>query len=386
MRRALELARQGEGCTRPNPLVGAVVVREGAVIAEGYHTRCGGPHAEAVALEKAGDRARGADLYVNLEPCVHREKKTPPCTEAIIASGIRRVIVAIRDPNPLVDGKGIARLRAAGIEAVEGVLADEARRLNEAFFHWIRNRTPFVVLKLAMSLDGKIATATGRSRWLTGPEARRLVHALRRRYAAVLVGVGTVLADDPELTVREVPGPQPLRIVLDSRGRIPVGAKVLSPGAPTLIAATEAMPAEVERGLRARGAEVWRLPARQGRVDLRELLMRLGEREVDSLLVEGGAEVAWSFLSQGLVHKIVFFYAPLVLGGRDAVHAVGGEGVPDPSEAIRIHDLAVERVGDDLLVSGYPVAPAPGEEGRGLLSEGAGGGVRCGGQGEGNSC
>lgn len=353
MRRALELARQGEGCTRPNPLVGAVVVRDGAVIAEGYHTRCGGPHAEAVALEKAGDRARGADLYVNLEPCVHREKKTPPCTEAVIASGIRRVIVAIRDPNPLVDGKGIARLRAAGIEVVEGVLADEARRLNEVFFHWIRNRTPFVVLKLAMSLDGKIATATGRSRWLTGPEARRLVHALRRRYAAVLVGVGTVLADDPELTVREVPGPQPLRIVLDSQGRIPLGAKVLSPEAKTVVATTGRMPSEIEAQLRAKGVEVWRLPGEGDRVDLKALLRRLG-KETDSLLVEGGAEVAWSFLSQNLVHKIAFFYAPLILGGLDAVPSVGGDGVDDPSQAIRVRDLEIERVGDDFLVTGYP--------------------------------
>jgi len=356
MRRALELARLGEGFTRPNPLVGAVVVKDGQAIAEGHHAVCGGPHAEAVALLEAQDRACGADLYLNLEPCVDFPgKRTPPCTEVILQAGIRRVIVATLDPNPHVSGRGLARLRAAGVEVVEGVLADEARWLNEVFFHWVRYRTPFVVLKLAMSLDGKIATRTGKSRWITGPESRRLVHALRARYGAVLVGVSTVLADDPELTVREVEGPQPLRVVLDSEGRTPPEARVLSSGAKTLIATTDRMPAGLEAELRANGADVWRLPSQDDRVDLRELLRRLGEG-VDSVLVEGGSEVAGSFLSQGLVHKIAFFYAPLIMGGRDAVPAVGGEGVADPAQALRVRDLAVERVGDDLLITGYMAA------------------------------
>ncbi len=355
--RALELARRGWGWTRPNPLVGAVVVRDGVVVGEGYHAVCGGPHAEAVALLEAGERARGADLYLTLEPCVDFPgKKTSPCTDAILRAGIRRVIVATRDPNPWVDGRGLARLREAGVEVVEGVLADEARKLNEAFFHWIRARTPFVVLKLALSLDGKIATRTGRSRWITGPESRRAVHVLRTRYGGILVGVGTVLADDPSLTVRGVEGPQPLRVVLDSGGRIPLGAKVLSPGARTVVATTDRMPPQVEAELRKRGAEVWRLPGEGGRVDLRALLQRLGE-ETDSLLVEGGSEIAGSFLSQGLVHKVAFFYAPLILGGRAAVSAVGGDGVDEPAQGIPVRDLAIERVGDDLLVTGYP---APG--------------------------
>lgn len=354
MRRALELARLGEGFTRPNPLVGAVVVKDGQAIAEGHHAVCGGPHAEAVALLEAQDGAREADLYLNLEPCVDFPgKKTPPCTEAILKAGIKRVIVATADPNPHVSGRGLARLRAAGVEVVEGMLADEARRLNEVFFHWIRHRTPFVVLKLAMSLDGKIATPTGKSRWITGSESRRLVHSLRARYGAVLVGVNTVLADDPDLTVREAEGPQPLRVVLDSEGRILVGAKVLSSQARTVVVTTDRMPAGLEAELRANGADVWRLPAQDDPVDLRELLRRLGE-EVDSLLVEGGSEVAWSFLSQGLVHKIAFFYAPVVLGGRNAVPAVGGEGVADPARAIRVRDLTIERVGEDFLVTGYP--------------------------------
>ncbi|HAZ27338.1 TPA: bifunctional diaminohydroxyphosphoribosylaminopyrimidine deaminase/5-amino-6-(5-phosphoribosylamino)uracil reductase RibD [Candidatus Acetothermia bacterium] len=360
MRRALELARLGAGWTRPNPLVGAVVVRDGQVIAEGHHAVCGGPHAEAVALLEAGDRARGAELYLNIEPCVEFPgKRTPPCTNAILRAGIQRVIVATLDPNPHVSGRGVARLREAGLEVVEGVLAAEARRLNEVFFHWIRERTPFVVLKLAMSLDGKIATSTGRSRWITGPESRRLVHALRARYGAVLVGVGTVLADDPELTVRDVEGPPPLRVVLDSQGRMPPEARVLSPGARTLVATTGRMPAGREGELCARGADVWRLPSQNDQVDLRELLRRLGE-ETDSLLVEGGSEVAWAFLSPGLVHKLAFFYAPLILGGREAIPAVGGEGVADPAEAIRVRDVTIEHVGADHLITGYPTPQSSG--------------------------
>ncbi|MCD6321225.1 bifunctional diaminohydroxyphosphoribosylaminopyrimidine deaminase/5-amino-6-(5-phosphoribosylamino)uracil reductase RibD [Candidatus Bipolaricaulota bacterium] len=360
MKRALELARQGEGYTRPNPLVGAVVVKEGKIVAEGYHARYGGPHAEAVALERAGDAARGADLYVNLEPCVDfLGKKTPPCTERIIAAGVRRVFIAVRDPNPSVRGKGIEKLRAAGIEVIEGVLADEAMELNEIYFHWIKERKPFVSLKLAMSLDGKIATRTGDSRWITGPEARRRVHELRRRHAAVLVGVNTVIADDPELTVREVPGPNPLRIVLDSRGRIPPSARVLNEAVRTLVATTEAMSPERERVLRARGAEVVRFPARDGRVDLEALLGWMGERGIDSVLVEGGGEVAWSFLSRGLVHKLYLFYGPVVIGGRDAVPAVGGEGVPNLGGAMRVEIRGVERLGPDLLVTAYPQPRGP---------------------------
>ena len=360
MKRALELARQGEGYTRPNPLVGAVVVKGGKIVAEGYHARYGAPHAEAVALERAGDAARGADLYVNLEPCVDfLGKKTPPCTERIIAAGVRRVFIAVRDPNPSVRGKGIEKLRAAGIEVIEGVLADEAMELNEIYFHWIKERKPFVSLKLAMSLDGKIATRTGDSRWITGPEARRRVHELRRRHATVLVGVNTVIADDPELTVREVPGPNPLRIVLDSRGRIPPSARVLNGAVRTLVATTEAMSPERERVLRARGAEVARFPARDGRVDPGALLRWLGERGIDSVLVEGGGEVAWSFLSRGLVHKLYLFYGPVVIGGRDAVPAVGGEGFPNLGGAMRVEIRGVERLGPDLLVTAYPQPRGP---------------------------
>lgn len=354
MSRVLALAQKGEGFTRPNPLVGAVVVREGEIVAEAYHERFGGPHAEILALERAGERARDADLYVNLEPCVDFPgKKTPSCAEAIVRAGIRRVFLATRDPNPQVSGRGVARLREAGIEVVEGVLAEEARRLNEVFFHWITTHRPFVALKLALTLDGKIASASGESRWITGPEARKRVHVLRRRYGAVLVGTTTVLADDPELTVREVEGPQPLRIVLDGEGRVHLSARVFNSAAKTLVV-TARMTLEKEETLRAQGVEVLRLPAADGNVDLPQLLNVLGSRGVDAILVEGGGEVAWSFLAHGLVQKILFFYAPLILGGRHAVPAVGGQGFPAPAQGLRVRDVHLEWVGEDLLLSGYP--------------------------------
>lgn len=355
MRRALALATKGAGFTRPNPLVGAVVVKDGEIVGEAYHQWFGGPHAEVLALEKAGEKARGAELYVNLEPCVDFPgKKTPSCTEAIIRAGIARVFVATRDPNPNVCGRGIARLREAGIEVVEGVLAEEAQKLNEVFFHWVTTRMPFVVLKLAMSLDGKIASYTGKSQWITGEEARRLVQELRRKYAAVLVGANTVIMDDPELTVRDFPGPQPLRIILDTHGRVPLTARVFSGEAKTLVATVD-MPPEKEEALLAKGVEVLRLPEREGGVDLLRLLRTLAERGVDSVLVEGGGEVAWSFLSQGLVNKVYFFYAPIILGGKGAVPAVGGQGFPEPDQALRVRDLRVEWVGKDLALIGYTV-------------------------------
>ncbi len=351
MRMALALARRGEGEVNPNPLVGAVVVRDGEVVGRGVHRRFGGPHAEVFALEEAGEAARGATLYVNLEPCVHYGK-TPPCVERIIAAGIRRVVVACRDPNPLVDGKGIAALREAGLDVQEGLLEDKATALNEAFFKFIRTGRPFVQLKLAMSLDGKIATASGDSRWVSGKASRVRVHALRRRYAAVLVGVGTVIADDPVLTVRHVEGRSPLRIVLDGSGRTPPAARLLREAGRTIIV-TASMSDGAEGALRRAGAEVWRLPASDGRVDLPALLGRLGREGIDSLLVEGGAETAASFLEAGLIDKVSFFIAPLFLGGRDAVPAIGGTGVPTVAQASRLRGVDVERVGDDLLVTGY---------------------------------
>ncbi|MFO8034609.1 MAG: bifunctional diaminohydroxyphosphoribosylaminopyrimidine deaminase/5-amino-6-(5-phosphoribosylamino)uracil reductase RibD [Candidatus Bipolaricaulota bacterium] len=352
MRRALELAALGEGRTRPNPLVGAVVARGEGIVGQAYHKHPGGPHAEVLALEEAGEAACGADLYVNLEPCAHYGR-TPPCTARIEAAGIRRVFVATVDPNPLVNGRGIAALQAAGVSVQVGMLAEEAQRLNDIFFHWITAGTPFVTLKLAMSMDGKIATASGASRWITGSPARHLVQRMRRRNAAVLIGVNTVLADDPRLDLREVEGPQPLRVVLDTEARTPVSARLLHLPGQAIVVVGESAPVERVSALEEAGVQVWRLPSTGGRVELVALLGELAREGVDSVLLEGGGEVAWSFLAEELVNKVTLFYGPLILGGRTAVPGVGGEGVDDPSRGFRLCDLSVQRVGEDIMVTGY---------------------------------
>ena len=358
MRRALELAAQGSGKVNPNPLVGAVVVRQGSIVAEGYHRAYGGPHAEALALRRAGAAAQGAELYVNLEPCVaFPGKQTPPCTEQIIASGIARVIIAARDPNPQVCGRGVIRLRAAGIEVHEGILQQEAERLNEIHRKYSTTGRPFVLLKLALSADGKIATSSGDSRWISSKISRQEVHRLRDRYAAVLVGLGTVLQDDPRLTVRLSQGRDPLRIVLDSQGRIPLEAKILHLDSPakTVIAATSALPPKKAAQLGKLGAELWRLPADEsGRVNLRSLLQKLAEERIDSLLVEGGSTVAGSFFAAELVDKVLFFVAPLIVGGRQAPGAVGGAGFTQIASAIRLKEFSVGPSGPDFALQGYP--------------------------------
>jgi len=350
MRIALDLAQQGEGEVNPNPLVGAVVVREGVVVGRGFHRRFGGPHAEVYALEEAGEAARGATIFVTLEPCVHHGK-TPPCVDRILAAGIARAVIACKDPNPLVDGKGIAALRAAGLNVRVGVLEAEAAQLNEPFFTFITTGRPFVHLKLAMSLDGKIATANRDAKWITGQASRTRVHELRRRLAAILVGAGTILADDPSLTVRLVPGRNPLRLVLDGAGRTPPAARVLREAGRTVIV-TAIMPEATEVALHQAGAEVWRLPGSGARVDLAALLDRLAKEGIDSLLVEGGAETAASFLEAHLVDRVSFFIAPIVLGGRDAIPAVGGAGAPTVAAGVRLRGLSVEQIGEDVLLSG----------------------------------
>lgn len=356
IRRTFELAARARGRTSPNPLVGAVVVRDGQVVGEGFHRQAGLPHAEIEALKAAGEAARGATLYVNLEPCCHTGR-TGPCTEAIIAAGIKRVVAAMADPNPLVAGKGFARLREAGIEVTVGILEKEARALNEAFIKYITTRRPFVILKTAMSLDGKIATVTGESKWITGPEARRYVHELRDSCDAILVGIGTILKDDPSLTTRLPEGGRdPVRVILDSRARTPLTARVLNQEstASTLIAVTEMAPRERVAALREAGAEV--LACGPGpAVDLEVLLSALGEREITSLLVEGGSTVNASFLMQGLVDKLVWFIAPLIIGGAGAIGPVGGSGVRHLARAIRLRELSIRQLGSDLCVEAYPV-------------------------------
>lgn len=351
MRLALELANKGEGYTNPNPIVGAVVVKEGKIVGQGYHHEFGGPHAEVYALEEAKEKARDATIYVTLEPCSHYGK-TPPCVDRIIQARISRAVIACRDPNPLVNGKGIEKMRASGIEVSEGVLIKEAQRANEIFFKFVKTNTPFVQLKLAMSLDGKIATRTGDSQWITGKEARTEVHRLRRRFAAVLVGVNTVIKDAPLLTVRHVRGPNPVRIVLDGQGRMPVQARMFSAEGRTIVV-TAAMSDSKEEQLRANGAEVWRLASHYNRVDLRALLSLLARENIDSVLIEGGGETAASFLESGLVDKVSFFIAPIIIGGRNSIGTIAGEGVDKVSDAFKLYEVSIMKLGDDMMIEGY---------------------------------
>lgn len=349
---ALKLAERGRGWASPNPMVGAVIVKEGRILGQGYHARCGDLHAERAALAACTEDPRGATLYVTLEPCCHHGRQ-PPCTEAILAAGIRRVVVGSGDPNPKVAGKGLAMLRAAGVEVREHVAEAACTRLNQVFFHYIRTGLPYVVLKYAMSLDGKIASYTGASQWITGEEARQHVHKLRGTYRAILVGVGTVLADDPLLTCRIEGGRDPLRVICDSHLRTPLTARVIQTAreVPTLLATCET---DAERLARYEqyGVQVVSLPAAEGRVSLLSLLRYLGKAQVDSVLVEGGGTLHWSMLAEGLVHKVVAYVASLLLGGAGAVSPVEGVGFPHPDAALRLHTPTVTRLGEDFLVEG----------------------------------
>ena len=356
LERALELAERGRYGVSPNPMVGAVVVRRGRVVGEGFHRRAGGPHAEVTALRRAGGRARGADLYLTLEPCVHRGR-TPPCAPEVVASGVSRVVIAARDPNPRVSGRGVAALRRAGIDVVLAPAPQRRRAgaLNERFRVWITKGRPFVLAKWAETLDGRIASAAGESRWITGPAARRRALALREEHDAVLVGAGTVAADDPRLTRRlgwnraAVPH---WRIVLDGALRSRPGAAVFR--GPGRRAVATALPEDHLRArrLRAKGVEIWSLPGRRrGSVDLAGLMRELTERGVASLMVEGGARTLWEFFSAGLVDAVAVFVAPRLLGGDAATGAVGGGGFR-LSNAAAIEGVAVQRIGGDLLLTG----------------------------------
>jgi diaminohydroxyphosphoribosylaminopyrimidine deaminase/5-amino-6-(5-phosphoribosylamino)uracil reductase len=356
MAMALELAARGTGFTSPNPLVGAVVVKDGRVVGRGYHQRFGGAHAEVNALAEAGDRARGATLYVTLEPCNHTGK-TPPCTRQIIAAGIHRVVVAMPDPNPGVKGGGSARLQAAGIAVAEGLAVEAARRQNEAYLKHTLTGTPFVILKCAATLDGRIATRTGDARWVSGPRARRFVHELRHAVDAIMVGVDTVKADDPSLTTRlpDGEGRDPTRIILDTHLSIPLNARVLTQSSPagTLLVTGRDVPAEARRRVEAAGAEVLPAPQRQDRIDLAPLMQTLGARGIASILVEGGSQVAGSFLRAGLVDKLHLFLAPKLLGGDDGIPICRGPGAARMQDCLRLGDLTVRRFGEDVMIEGY---------------------------------
>jgi diaminohydroxyphosphoribosylaminopyrimidine deaminase / 5-amino-6-(5-phosphoribosylamino)uracil reductase len=354
MRRAIAVAEAGRYGASPNPMVGAVIAnRAGQVVAEGAHMRCGGPHAEVVALEGAGRAALGGTLVVTLEPCVH-QGRTPPCVDAILAAGIGRVVVGALDPNPLVNGRGIEALRAGGVEVETGVEEEACRMLAARFFHWVQTERPYVTLKMAVTLDGKLAARGGRSRWITSEAARREGYALREEYDALLVGIGTVLADDPRL-VRHLalnPSPNLVRAVLDSGLRTPPGAALLDERPENVVIfSLEGAPPERRRELAERGATVVDVgDDGQGRCDLRQVLRWLGRHDVSSLLVEGGGEVHWSFLKEGLVQRVYTYIAPLVLGGREAVSAVGGDGFPSPQEGVRLRFVEIRRLDEDLVV------------------------------------
>jgi diaminohydroxyphosphoribosylaminopyrimidine deaminase/5-amino-6-(5-phosphoribosylamino)uracil reductase len=332
-------------------MVGAVVVADGRVVGEGWHEGPGTPHAEVMALEAAGDRGRGATLYATLEPCSH-QGRTPPCAPRVVAAGVARVVAARQDPNPLVDGSGFRLLREAGVEVMVGILEDEGRELIAGFAKHIGTGLPFVVLKMAASLDGKVAARDGSSRWITGEEARRDAHRLRAGSDAVVVGIGTVLADDPSLTVRldGYRGRQPLRVVVDGRGRLPASAAVLDGTAPALIA-TSSAPAETRAAWERRGAEVVVLDRDPDRgVPLGGLMVALGKREVQTVVVEGGSSLAWSAVQDGVADRLVLYLAPKLVGGLAAPGVLGGEGVATIADALPMSIRSIERIGEDLKV------------------------------------
>jgi diaminohydroxyphosphoribosylaminopyrimidine deaminase/5-amino-6-(5-phosphoribosylamino)uracil reductase len=357
---AIDLAKRALGRTSPNPAVGAVVVRDGVVIGCGHTMPPGGLHAELVALREAGEMARGADLYVTLEPCSHWGR-TPPCTDAILAASIRRVYAAMPDPFPAVNGDGIARLRAGAVEVLVGTCAEEAARVSEGFLKRVRTGLPFVTAKYAMTLDGRIATRTGHSRWVTGPDARRDVHRLRDRSDAILIGAGTLRADDPELTTR-LPereagwnGPHhPLRVILLGTGSLPENARIFSSDMPgrTIVATTERTAIRLQRECTNRDIEILTIEGASTHVDHRSLLLALSDRGVNTLLVEGGAETLYGFFSEGLVDRVRAYIAPNLVGGRDAPGPLGGEGSTRMDRGWTMSEVRHEALGEDLLIEG----------------------------------
>ena len=353
MERALSLARMAMGSTSPNPAVGAVIVNDGVIVGEGYTQPPGLAHAEVVALKQAGEKSRGATMYVTLEPCCFYGR-TPPCTKAILDAGIAGVHIATLDPNPKVAGKGRAELEDAGITVYAGEREEEAQEINEAYFKYITTGIPFVTAKFAISLDGKIATWTGDSHWISCEESRRFVHRLRRASDAIMVGVNTIVIDDPRLTVREGQSEKyPLRVIVDSKGRVLSTARVFSEPGKTVVAVTPDAPSETIKELKNVGAEVVVMPSWKSMVDLNELLVELGRRNITSILVEGGSGLLGSMFDGCMVDKVVAFIAPVIVGGEDAKSAVGGQGAHRIGQALQLSRIKVERCGKDVMVMGY---------------------------------
>lgn len=356
MQRALKLAEKGIGYTNPNPLVGAVIVKDGRIIGEGYHKLYGSNHAEINAFENATEDVCGATMYVTLEPCSHYGK-TPPCAIAIVQKGIKKVVIGLKDPNPLVSGGGIKILQENGIEVVCGVLQEEGKKLNEIFLKYITTKTPFCIMKTAMTLDGKIATRTGDSKWVTGELSREYVHKLRQRVSGIMVGIGTIIADDPMLTTRldNLELKDPTRIIIDSTSKIPLDAKVLNLNskAATIIATTRKAAPEKIRKLEEKGAEVIITPVKNNGVDLNFLMKILGDKKIDSILLEGGSKINYSAIIEGIVDKVNAFIAPKIIGGDVAKTPVGGNGMEFMRDAISLNNIEIYRFENDIMIEGY---------------------------------
>ena len=350
MREALRIAKNAQGRVSPNPLVGAVIVKDGRIIAEGWHRKAGTPHAEIHALNMAGELAKNSTMYVTLEPCSHYGR-TPPCANRIVDAGIKKVVIAMKDPNPLVAGRGIEILRAAGIEVEVGILENDARRLNEVFLKYITQKMPFVTAKFACTLDGKISTVTGESQWISCEESRNFVHNLRDVNDGIMAGIGTV-KDNPALTARVAGGKNPVRIIVDSKARTPLDSKILNDGAAkTIIAVTSNAPAEKIDALKNLGAEI--IIAGNSKVDLKILLRELASREITSILLEGGGTLNFSMFRAGLIDKVFAFVAPKILGGQNALTPVEGAGVEKLFDAVQLENLTAEKIGTDILICGY---------------------------------
>lgn len=347
---AIELAKQGQGHTAPNPLVGAIIEKNGKIIGAGYHEKYGEPHAERNALANCIEDPKGATIYVTLEPCCHHGKQ-PPCTEAIVEAGIKRVVVGSRDPNPMVSGKGNAYLEEHGIEVITDFKRAECDKINGPFFHYIENKMPYVVMKYAMTLDGKIAAYTGESKWVTGEESRSHVHVLRNRYTGIMVGVGTVLADNPELTCRIEGGRNPIRIICDSHLRTPLDFKIVETAkdVPTIIGTCE-KDVNKHQPYLDKGCQIIVVPEKDGHVDVRALLEELGERKIDSILLEGGGTLNWTFVKEGLINRVATYVAPKIFGGAEAKSPVEGLGFPAPAECMELEIVNIEDMGDDILI------------------------------------
>lgn len=352
MQKALSLAKMGQGFVSPNPLVGAVIVKNGKIIGQGYHQKYGDLHAERKALESCVESPKNATIYVNLEPCCHFGK-TPPCCDAIIKSGIKRVVVSTLDPNPLVSGKGIEALKNAGIEVVVKVLEQDGAKLNEVFFHYIKTKTPFVVMKFAMTLDGKIATNTGKSKWITEEKARENVHKDRTKYSAIMVGVQTVIADNPMLTSRIKNGKNPIRIICDTNLRTPVNSQIVKTAKQIrTIIATSNTDEKLKEKYTKNGCEIIEVPQKDTGIDLQILMQKLGALQIDSVLLEGGCTLNFSALDSKIVNKVQAYVSPKIFGGECAKTPVGGVGFSSPDNCIKIIDKKIEFFDDDILIEG----------------------------------